>query len=156
MKNTIYIIAILLLVGCRAKKETLKTEIKQSDTLIVKSEVIKAPVLNQSLLIEQICDTITGEVVRFKKVFVVNGDSIQILTNEKNELSIKISQRERELEKKDSIVQKLKEQLSQVSEKVIIKKHWPSIFWSFGIGVALGIMLMIFKPWKPIFSSFIK
>lgn len=144
MKNTIYILAILLLVGCRAKKETLKAEVKQSDTLVVKSEVIKAPVLNQSLLIEQVCDTITGEVVRFKKVFVVDGDSIEVLTNANNELSIKISQRERELQKSDSTVQKLKEQLSSVSETIIYRKDWN---WIFG-ALAVGFLIGFFRPWR--------
>lgn len=144
MKNYLILILIVLLTGCRAKKELLKTEVRQSDSLFVKSEVIKAPVLNQSLTIEQICDTITGEVVRFKKIFVVDGDSIQVLTDVNNSLQIKINQRERTLSEKDSIIRSLKSELSSISERVIYKKDWYWIFGALFVGMAVGL----FKPWR--------
>ena len=144
MKKYVLILAILVLSSCRSKKEVLKTEVKTSDTLFVKSETIKAPVLNQSLTIQQICDSVTGEVVRFKKVFVVDGDSIQVLTDVNNSLQIKINQRERTLSEKDSIIRSLKSELSSISETVIYKKDW---YWIFG-ALALGVAIGFFRPWR--------
>lgn len=144
MKSTITILAILLLVGCRTKKEVLKTEVKTSDTLYVKTETIKAPVLNQSLIIEEICDTITGEVVRFKKVFVIDGDSIQVLTDVNNSLQIKINQRERTLSQKDSIIKSLRHELSNISQRTIYKKDWYWIIGGFILGLAIGAI----RPWR--------
>lgn len=144
MKTKIVIFLMLILFGCRTKKEVLKTEVKTSDTLYVKTETIKAPVLNQSLIIEQICDTITGEVVRFKKVFVIDGDSIQVLTDVNNSLQIKINQRERTLSQKDSIIQKLRKELSEVSEKVVYKKDWNAILWFSIVAFAIGAI----RPWR--------
>lgn len=144
MKTLIPALCILLLVSCRTKKEVLKTEVKQSDTLIVKSEVIKAPVLNQSLTIHEICDSITGEVVRFEKIFVVDGDSINILTDANNSLHIRINQRERDLSTKDSIIRVLRSQLKSVSETVIYKKDWKWIIGAAAIFFAIGF----FRPWR--------
>src|SRR5690606_24241705 len=59
MRSILILTALILLSSCRAKKIE-KTEIKRSDTLIVKKEVIKAPVLSQTLTFLEICDTITG------------------------------------------------------------------------------------------------
>lgn len=144
MKKYWPLILILLLTGCRAKKELLKTEVRQSDSLFVKSEVIKAPVLSESLIIENICDSITGEVIRFKKVFVVNGDSITLLTDKNNALRLNINNMERTLSEKDVLIQKLKEELSQVKETVIYKKHLPSILIALLIGFAIGLV----RPWR--------
>lgn len=144
MKKYWPLLLIVLLTGCRTKKEVIKTEVRTSDSLFVKTETIKAPVLNQSLTIEQICDTITGEVVRFKKVFVVDGDSIQILTDVNNSLQIKISQRERTISEKDSIIQKLRSDITSISETVIYKKNWNWIFGAFTFGLVIGVL----RPWK--------
>lgn len=144
MKNCYTVLLIILLFGCRTKREVLKTEVRTSDSLFVKTETIKAPVLNQSLTIEQICDTITGEVVRFKKVFVVDGDSIQILTDVNNSLQIKISQRERTISEKDSIIQKLRSDITSISETVIYKKNWNWIFGALVLGFAIGLI----RPWR--------
>lgn len=135
---------ILVTSGCRTKKEILKTEVRTSDSLFIKTETIKAPVLNQSLVIEQICDTITGEVVRFKKIFVVDGDSIQVLTDVNNSLQIKINQRERTISKKDQMIRSLQEQMSMISEQVVFKKDWKWILAAFIFGMALGVI----RPWR--------
>ncbi|RDY57732.1 hypothetical protein [Flagellimonas nanhaiensis] len=144
MKKYWTYILIFLLLGCKTKKQVLRTEIRTSDTLIVKSEMIKAPVLNQALTIEQICDTVTGEVVRFKKVFVVDGDSIEILTNDNNQLQVKISQLEKLVKQKDSIASVKESENTMVSENTIYKKDWRWIFSALAIGFSIGII----KPWR--------
>lgn len=144
MKNFLLIILSILAFGCRSKKEVLKTEVRTSDTLFIKSEVIKAPVLNQSLTIEQICDTVTGEVVRFKKVFVVDGDSIEILTNNNNELSFRINYLERILKEKDSLAKSIESKALSESYKVIHKKDYNWIFAAFLIGLTIGWI----RPWR--------
>ncbi len=143
-KTKIILLIALVVCGCRTKKLVSKTEIKKSDTLIVKTEVIKAPVLNQSLTIKEICDSVTGEVVRFKKVFVVDGDSIEILTNENNELSIKIAQLEKTLKKKDSIARISDSKETSDVHETIYRKDWRWIIGTFILGSVFGF----FKPWK--------
>src|SRR5690606_2650359 len=110
-------LAVALLSSCRAKKVE-RTEVRRSDTLIVKKEVIKAPVLNHSLTIHEICDSITGEVVRFEKVFVVDGDSIELLTTANNTLKLQIKARERTLSERDSEVSRIREELAEAKETV--------------------------------------
>src|SRR5690606_12211023 len=109
--------------SCRAKKIE-KTEIKRSDTLIVKKEVIKAPVLSQTLTLLEICDTITGLPRSVEYIHVVDGDSIKLLTTANNTLKLQIKARERTLSEKDSEVSRVREELSQASEKVRYRIDW--------------------------------
>ena len=134
---------MVLLGGCRAKKVE-RTEIRQSDTLIVKKEVIKAPVMNHSLTIHEICDSITGEVVRFEKVFVVDGDSIELLTTANNTLKLQIKARERTLSERDSEVSRVRKELREASEVVRYRIDWS---WTLG-ALVVGLVIGLTKPWR--------
>ena len=136
-------LAVALLGGCRAKKVE-RTEVQRSDTLIVKKEVIKGPVLNHSLTIHEICDSITGEVVRFEKVFVVDGDSIQLLTTANNTLKLEIRARERTISEKDSEISRIKEEASSTSEVVRYRIDWS---WTLG-ALVVGLVIGLTKPWR--------
>lgn len=143
MRTASLILLLLLIGGCRAKKVE-RTEVKRSDSLIVKREVIKAPVLNHSLTIHEICDTITGEVVRFEKVFVVDGDSIQLLTTANNTLKLQIKARERIISEKDSIISVKEEKAVSVSETVRYRIDWS---WTLG-ALVVGLVIGLTKPWR--------
>lgn len=148
MKFTITILLILLLcvvllASCRAKKIE-RTEIRQSDTLIVKRETIRAPNLNHTLTVHDICDSITGEVVKFRDVFVIDGDSIEILTNENNQLIRRIKAHERIISEKDSIISVREESVVNVSETVRYRIDWK---WTLG-ALVLGLGIGLIKPWK--------
>ncbi len=122
--------------GCKSKQPITKIETKKVDSVYIKTEVIKSPVLTDILTIQEICDTVTGEVIRFKKVFVINGDSIEILTNEKNELNIKLSQLSKELKRKDSISQS--KSVSEKSDKLRIEYRTPKIWYYISGALLLG------------------
>lgn len=136
-------LAVVLLSSCRAKKVE-RTEVRHSDTLIVKKEVIKAPVLNHSLTIHEICDSITGEVVRFEKVFVVDGDSIQLLTDANNTLKLQIKARERTLSERDSEVSRVRKELREASDVVRYRIDWS---WTLG-ALVVGLVIGLAKPWR--------
>jgi len=140
----ILFIALLLLLGsCRAKKVE-RTEVRQSDTLIVKKEVIKAPVLSQTLTFLEICDTITGLPRSVEYVHVVDGDSIKLLTTANNTLKLQIKARERTLSEKDSEVSRVREKLANVKETVRYRIDWT---WFFG-GIVGGFVIGLTKPWR--------
>lgn len=142
---TYIVLAVLLFFigGCRAKKD-IRTEVRQSDTLIVKREVIKAPVLNQALTIHEICDTITGEVVRFEKVFVVDGDSIRLVTDANNALKLEIKARERVLKEKDSTIDRLRKTSKEVSETIRYRTDWQTLL----ISIVLAFLVGLIRPWR--------
>lgn len=144
---------ILLIASCRAKKEAFTSETKVIDSIIIKSEVIKAPVLNDLLVIEQLCDSTTDKPVQFRKIYVIDGDSIEVLTNEKNQLVFKLNQKDKVISNKDSTIRKLETELRESSEKVIVKRDLKSnVIW-FVIGMITCAALWIFKPWKPLLAK---
>lgn len=144
MRNYILILLVTILAtGCKSK-QVHRTEVRQSDTLIVKKEVIKAPVMNHSLTIHEICDTITGEVVRFEKVFVVDGDSIELLTTANNTLKLQIKARERIISEKDSEVSRVRKELREASEVVRYRMDWS---WTLG-ALIVGLVIGLSKPWR--------
>lgn len=143
MKTLYLLIIIILLSSCRAKK-VMRTEVRQSDTLIIKKEVIKAPNLNQTLTIQEICDTITGEVVRFEKVFVIDGDSIKLLTDANNSLKLEIKARERIISEKDSLISRNDKTVLETSETVRYRIDWNWVLGAFVVGLAIGWV----RPWK--------
>lgn len=142
-------ILFLLIASCKPTKNATSLTIEKSDTLIVKSEIIKAPVLSESLVIHNICDTITNTVVRFEKVFTINGDSIKILTNKNNELSIEIDQREKELSKRDSIIRSKSSDSKYTSIKKIYRKD---PYW-IAAAFLLGYIFCKFKLGRVIFRK---
>lgn len=127
MRVLIILFVLGVISGCKSKQPMTKIETKKIDSVYIKTEVIKSPILTDILTIQEICDTVTGEVVRFKKVFVINGDSIEVLTNEKNELNIKVSQLSKELKRLDS-VSKTKESIEK-TDKLEIKYKTPKYIW---------------------------
>lgn len=143
MRTASLILLLLLIGGCRAKKVE-RTEIQRSDTLIVKKEVIKAPVLSQTLTFSEICDTITGLPRSVEYVHVVDGDSIQILTTANNTLKLQIKARERTISEKDSEVSRVREKLAQVSEVVRYRIDWS---WTLG-ALVVGLVIGLTKPWR--------
>ena len=127
MRVLIILFVLVLISSCKSKQPMTKIETKKVDSVYIKIETIKSPVLTDILTIQEICDTVTGEVIRFKKVFVINGDSIEVLTNEKNELNIKVSQLSKELKRLDS-VSKTKEVIEK-TDNLEIKYKTPKYIW---------------------------
>lgn len=138
------ILCAVLLFGCATKKRVQKVEVTQVDTIYVKQAIVKIPKVINETVVSNICDTVTKEVVRFKKVFVVDGDSLEILTNQNNELIIKNQRQERQLSRLDSVAKTQLFEKKEAKHKVIYKKDWWWIFGALGLGVLLGTV----RPWR--------
>jgi len=128
----------VLLASC-GRKTYHTLEVKRSDSLFVKTEQIKAPLLNDVMIVPEICkDSVATE---FKRIYVRDTDTI-IVEVKDNQLTFDIRQKER-------IISELKETISkqhkEISEKrVITKIAWKPILILSGI-----ILLFLLVPTIP-------
>ena len=135
---------MVLASSCKARKvETIVKE-KSSDTLIVKSEKITAPSLSQVLKIKELCDTTTAKAKEIEQVFVVNGDSIELLIGQNNNLELKIRALERTLEQNDSVVSTKTKNVLKSKETIKYRINW---IWIIGAFI-LGVVIEFIKPWR--------
>lgn len=120
---------ILLLLGCKTKEKYITSIERVTDSIYIKTESIINPPILSSLIINELCDSVTNKPVQFKKVFVIDGDSIEILTNKNNQLEINIKQLERLLSKKDSVGQFHSKDKEVVSKTIVTntKRPWKLI-----------------------------
>jgi len=108
-------LAILFFPSCKPTKSVSKTEVQKSDTVIIKTEAIRAPVLHDLLTIEEICQ---DSVVRpLERILVRDTDTIRISTVD-NSLSVQISQQARTLSERELIIQKQSERISELQQTV--------------------------------------
>ena len=133
-----YLFVILVLFTSCGRK-TYKLEVKQSDSLIVRTEQIKAPLLNDVMVVPEICkDSIATE---FKRIYVRDTDTI-IVEIKDNELVLDVRQKERIISELKETIQK---QHKEISEKRIITKiAWKPILILSGI-----ILLFLLVPTIP-------
>lgn len=144
-----YLPIILLLVcsmqwNCTTKKEVIYQDKVRVDTVHVK-EVVKVQVPGkETIVINDLCDSITKQPVKIRRIFVQNGDSLRILTNERNELIIENIQKDKELQRLDSIVKT--STIKTVSNEKIIayRKNWLWIFSALVVGFLLGLL----RSWR--------
>lgn len=130
----------VLLASC-GKKTYHTLEVKKSDSLFIKTEQIKAPLLNDVMIVPEICkDSIATE---FKRIYVRDTDTI-IVEVKNNELVLDVRQKER-------IISELRERIHQKDtliseqEKIIKTKiAWKPILILSGI-----IALFLFVPTIP-------
>ena len=123
MRNVKIALAYLILifaVGCGTKKKSVHVSTQKSDTLIVKTETIKAPVINDVMTIREICKDST--IKEFERIFIRDTDTVTISTVD-NSLNVRISQQERTLSEKESTIQKQSERIERLEESV--KSRFP-------------------------------
>ena len=144
MKNykiILFYIAALFFMSCGSVKKKLEhTSTIKSDTLIVKTEEIIRPPILSNLTINEICDSITGKPVQFKKVYVIDKDTVSVEVVD-NELNVVINQLSKVVSKKDSIISKQKSEYESVKEEVRIRKVWNNFTWVLLISF---IIVMVF------------
>ena len=133
-KTVILYVFIVLIVGCNAKKKYINTESKVIDSVIVKTETIKAPLLTDVMYLPEICkDSIAKE---FKRIIVRDTDTIEVEVKD-NGLLVSVRQQEKtisELEQKLSIRESEIEQLKKTTK---YKIHWGLVLGSFLAGGVL-------------------
>lgn len=127
----------ILFISCG--KNTYKLEVKQSDSLFVKTEQIKAPLLNDVMIVPEICkDSIATE---FKRIYVRDTDTI-IVEIKDNQLTFDIRQKERIISELKETISKQHNEISQ--KRVITKIAWKPILILSGI-----ILLFLLVPTIP-------
>lgn len=116
-------------------RKTYHLEVKQSDSLFVRTEQIKAPLLNDVMIVPEICkDSIATE---FKRIYVRDTDTI-IVEVKDNQLTLDVRQKERIISELKETIQK---QHKEISEKRIITKiAWKPILILSGI-IALFLLV---------------
>lgn len=79
-----------LLAGCGSAKRTEQIVRVERDTVRVFNERIIEPRIVDRVVVDQICDTITNEVIRFEKEIVIGDDRLKVTTDQYNQLIIEI------------------------------------------------------------------
>lgn len=132
--RAILLTLIVLLASC-GRKTYHSIESKVTDSVIVKIEQVKAPLLSETLIVPEICkDSIATE---FKKIYIRDTDTI-IVEIKNNQLTFDIRQKERIISQLKETVLKQKEELKEKKVKEVIA--WKPIL----ILSAIIILFLIF------------
>ncbi|AGO48345.1 hypothetical protein Phi10:1_gp004 [Cellulophaga phage phi10:1] len=146
MKKLTIFASVLLIMGCRAKKEVLHTisEKKIDSVYIKKTKEVSPPILS-SLVIEEICDSVTALPKQFKQVYIIKNDTIRVEVKDNN-LQLDFNKVEALISQKDSIV-KVKE--SEIKELKETSKTTLVTNWRLVIILSLVIIVFIVFPKIP-------
>jgi hypothetical protein len=136
--RAILLTLIVLLASC-GRKTYHSIESKVTDSVIVKIEQIKAPLLSETLIVPEICkDSISTE---FKKIYIRDTDTI-IVEIKDNQLTFDIRQKER-------IISQLKETVLKQKEELKEKKVKEVIAWKPILILSAIILLFLIFPTIP-------
>lgn len=134
----------LALCSCATRRVDSRVEVVQKDTVVIYKEVVQQAAQRDRLVIDDLCDSLKPRPIKFKKVYVHNGDSLRILTNERNQLIVENIKLSKILKVKDSLVTKKNSRDSSLVDRTVYRKDWVFIAITFIIGVLVGIL----KPWR--------
>lgn len=138
-KGKAILLLILLTFGCKSTKDIYTVSEKKVDSLYYSSQIETKPPIASSLIINEICDSVTNKPVQFKKQFITKNDTILIeVVND--DLQIKYNFAQDTISKQDSII---KVQISELKEsRKITKTKTPFKFWLYLIAsIAVNILL---------------
>jgi len=136
--RAILLTLIVLFASC-GRKTYHSIESKVTDSVIVKIEQIKAPLLSETLIVPEICkDSIATE---FKKIYIRDTDTI-IVEVKDNQLTFDIRQKER-------IISQLKETVLKQKEELKEKKVKEVIAWKPILILSAIILLFLIFPTIP-------
>jgi len=136
--RAILLTLIVLLASC-GRKTYHSIESKVTDSVIVKIEQVKAPLLSETLIVPEICkDSIATE---FKKIYIRDTDTI-IVEIKNNQLTFDIRQKER-------IISQLKETVLKQKEELKEKKVKEVIAWKPILILSAIILLFLIFPTIP-------
>ena len=137
IKHCLAYIAVLAAIGCGSSRKSVKTEVQKSDTLIVKTETIKAPLLNDVFTLKEICkDSVLTE---FKRVYVRDTDTVTIETVD-GSLVVKVNQQEREISKKEETISRQSERIERLEETVKTRYSLKLVLVLIGVIVLLWLV----------------
>ena len=135
---------LLFAIGCGAKKKVSEKVSIKKDSVISRVSTVEVPPISSEFTIMNLCDSLEQLPVQFKKIFVVDRDTIYVETVD-NELRFKYQSEQRiTKELRDSLrsIRTVDKDYSQVT-----KYRIPSWAWFVMIG-ELIVILIAFKVWK--------
>ncbi|QQO97170.1 hypothetical protein Nekkels2_72 [Cellulophaga phage Nekkels_2] len=146
MKKIAIFASVVLMMGCRTKKEVLHTISENKiDSVYIKTTKEVSPPILSSLVIEEICDSVTALPKQFKQVYIIKNDTIRVEVKENN-LQLDFNKVEALISQKDSIV-KVKE--SEIRELKETNKTTLVTNWRLVIILSLVILVFIVFPKIP-------
>ena len=134
------ILILLLLTSCKTTKSVEKVETIKNDSLVIRSISTVQPNILSSLVINQICDTLTNKPKEFMQIFVIGQDTMAI-SLKNNNLNVEINQLKKIIKQKDSVFKNSISIQKESKKETIIKYRVPR--W------AIFVMLLI-----PVFIIF--
>ena len=141
VKYCLVYVVLIFAISCGTKKKSTYVKTEKSDTLVLKTEVIKAPVINDVVTLKDICKDST--VTEFEKVFIRDTDTVKVTLFD-NSLRLQVSQAERVITEKDSVLKIQSEKLEELRETV---KTRPSLKLTL---ILLGVIALLwFVPGIP-------
>ena len=140
------ILILLLLTSCKTTKSVEKVETIKNDSLVIRSISTVQPNILSSLVINDICDSVTNKPKYFRQKFVI-GKETMLISLKNNNLNVEINQLKKIISQKDSVYKNSISSQNQSKKETIIKYRIPR--WS--IFVMLLIPLFILIPKIPIF-----
>ena len=143
MKNykiILFYLLALLAIGCgsvKKKSDIYTVSEKKVDSLYYSSNIETKPPVLSSLTINEICDSVTNEPVKFKKEFIIKNDTIVVETVN-NELQISINLAEEIIKKQDSIIEVHDSQYKELKESHTVKNKIPFKYW---VALVLSVLM---------------
>jgi len=135
-----YILLILLLFGCAAKKEEFRTEVVKDSVFQFKQEIKTKPI-NTSIVFPDLCDTITGKPREFKQ-FETSGENKAKVYTFDNKLFIDLFVAATS-QTKDSISEKKDSKIEQAKKEIRYKT--PLWMWiTIILSVLINLILLRF------------
>ena len=142
------ILILLLLTSCKTTKSIEKIETIKNDSLVIRSISTVQPNILSSLIINEICDSVTNKPKHFRQKFVIGKDTM-LISLKNNNLNVEINQLKKIISQKDSVYKSSINSKNKSKKETIIKYRIPK--WS--IFVMLLIPLFILIPKIPIFIN---
>ena len=140
--------------SCKTKKEVLHTlSVSKVDSVYISRKIIETPPILSSLIINEICDSVTGKAKEFKQVFVVDKDTSTVEIKN-NELIINFNLLNKKIREKDSIVKIRDSQIKELKETKVTKTatNWKLIL----ILISIPLVFIIFPKIPQTINSLVK
>lgn len=128
------LLGVLILGGCRTGRN-VREQVK--DTVYSEKTTIVEPRVIDRVIIEKICDTITNEVVKFEKEFIIGTDTVYVATVDES-LIVEISRLKQVVQEQS---ERFEKSIREKDEKVVVKRVPLWVYITFG---AIAVFLFLY------------
>lgn len=148
MRFVVCILFVALLGSCGSRKKVQERfEVRKSDTLLNKVEVLKsAPVLS-SLIVEELCgDSVQAK--EFVQRIVVEKDTIEIQVKD-NRLEVVVDRLEQVVHDKQQLISKSDREIIELREELRVSKRTPIEYYIMLLYIGLVVIRKV-DEWIPL------